>query len=82
MFLMTNMSLLDEFIGRINPVIMNLQHDGSGGDLMIETVILLFFNFFYCMLELEGNELVKLIGSVQFQRSNNLDIEKRFQDEH
>lgn len=56
---MTNMSLLDEFIGSINHVVMDLEHNSGCGDVMLEIVIILLFNFFDYMLESEGNVRVK-----------------------
>lgn len=55
---MTDMSLLDEFIGSINHLIMDFKDDGGGGDVMFEIFIVIFLNFFDSLLETKWNELV------------------------
>lgn len=77
---MTNMSLLDEFVGSINHVVMNLEHDGGCRNMMVKTIIVFFFNLFDCVHEAKGNELVEIIGSVNFRGSSSLDLGKRFTD--
>ena len=51
LFLMKNMSLLNEFIGSINPIVMDFKLDGGGGDMLFETVIVLFLKFFNSALD-------------------------------
>lgn len=78
---MTNMSLLDELIGSINHIVMDFKHDGGGGNMMTETVIVLLHNFLECALEKKLNELVVTIGSVKLRGSGNLYLIKRCEDE-
>lgn len=41
-----NMSLLDELIGGRYYVVMDLQHRGCGGDVMVKIVFISMFSFF------------------------------------
>lgn len=75
---MTNMSLFNKFVGSNDNVIMDLEHDKSGGDVMIEVVFVAFLCFFQGSLEVKRDELVQLICLIKFRGSNNLDLEKRF----
>lgn len=72
--LFTNVSLLDEYIGSSNHIVMNLKHYVGGGGVVVKTIIIFPLNYFYCVLEMKGNELVELLGSVKFPRSSNLDL--------
>lgn len=78
---MTNVSLLDEFIGSTDHIVMNPLHSGGGGHMMIEVLIVFLFDFLQSVLKVEGNELVKLICSIEFARASIIDHIERFENE-
>lgn len=58
LFLMTNMSFLDDFTGSIDHIIMDFKNDSGGGDVMVETVIVILLNFFDGALETKRDKLI------------------------
>lgn len=78
---MTNMNLLDQFVGNTNHVIRNLEHSGGVGDVMIEVVVVFLFDLFQSMLESEVNELVEWICSIEFVGGDIFDLRETFENE-
>lgn len=77
-FLMTNMSLVDQFICSRSYVVMILQHPLDCIDLIVELFIIVFFEFFHFMLQAQGVKVIKMLLLVLKGGSGILDFRNGF----